>query len=88
MSGTRVKTMTAPLIAPRISPRTRTARTTTTPNSSGWPFIWTAAITLVSAIIEPIERSIPPPITQIAWATAASASGSAEIARAWAPATP
>ena len=50
--------------------------TTATANSSLWPFIRDAAMTLVRAIIEPIERSIPPEMTTIAWATAASASGS------------
>ena len=57
-------------------------------NSSRWPFISDAATTLVSAIIEPIDRSIPPEITTIAWATAASASGRTEIARPWMPGTP
>ena len=47
-----------------------------------------ADTTLVSAIIEPIERSIPPAITMTAWATAASARGRTEIARPWMPATP
>ena len=48
----------------------------------------TAAITLTRAIIEPIERSIPPDMTTIACATAARARGSTEIARPWMPATP
>ena len=37
--------------------------TTAMPNSSLWPFICVAATTLVRAIIEPIERSIPPLMT-------------------------
>ncbi len=62
--------------------------TTATPNSSLWPFIAVAATTLVNAIIEPIDRSIPPEMTTIACATAARASGSTEIARPWTPVTP
>ena len=45
-------------------------------------------MTLVSAIIEPIERSIPPAITTTAWATAAKPSGRIEIPSPWIPATP
>ena len=55
------------------------------PNSSLWPFISEAAMTLVSAIIEPTDRSIPPEITTMACATAARASGRAEMARPWTP---
>ena len=58
------------------------------PNSSDWPFIRTAATTLVRAIIDPIDRSRPPEMTTIAWATAARASGRTEIARPWMPVTP
>ena len=88
MSGTRVATTSAPLTAPSRRPRSSTPMTTTTPNSSLWPFIRVAATTLVSAIIEPIERSIPPAITTTACATAAKARGSTEIARPWTPAAP
>ena len=88
MSGTRVRTTRPPLTAPSTRPRTSAPRTTATPNSSDWPFIRTAATTLTSAIIEPIERSIPPEMTTIACATAASARGSTEIARPWTPVTP
>ena len=88
MSGTRVTTTRLPLIAPRTRPRTSTPTTTAMPNSSLWPFIREAATTLVRAIIEPIDRSIPPEITTIAWPTAASASGRTEIARPWIPVTP
>ena len=42
-------------------------------------------MTPVRAIIEPIERSIPPEMTTTAWATAASASGRTEIAEALDP---
>ena len=62
--------------------------TTRTPNWSDWSFMRTAATTLVSAISEPIERSIPPDSTTTAWATAARASGSTEMPRPWTPATP
>ena len=57
--------------------------TTATPNSSLWPFIRVAETTLVSAIIEPIERSMPPAITTMAWATAARTSGRTDVARPW-----
>ena len=88
MSGTRVRTIRLPLTAPSATPRRSTPRTTATPNSSDWPFMRTAATTLISAIIEPIERSIPPAMTTMAWATAASARGRTEIARPWMPVTP
>ncbi len=88
MSGTRVMTTSEPLTAPSSRPSARTPRTTMTPNSSLWPFIWEAATTLVNAIIDPIERSIPPEITMIACAAAASASGRTELASPWIPATP
>ena len=88
MSGTRVMTTRAPLMMPRIRPRTRTPRTTGTANASGWSFMSTAAVTLVSAIIEPIDRSMPPEMTTMAWATAAIASGSAPMARPWSWAAP
>ena len=54
-----------------------------TANTSLWPCIRTAAVTLVSAIIGPTERSMPPEITTIVWATAAKASGRRAIARPW-----
>ena len=47
-----------------------------------------ADTTLVSAIIDPIERSIPPEMTTTAWATAASASGSTEMPRPWSAVAP
>ena len=53
--------------------------TTATANPSAWSFISTADVTLVSAIIEPTDRSIPPEMTTIAWATAANAIGRAPI---------
>ncbi len=59
--------------------------TMTTANSSLWPFIVSAATTLVSAIIDAIERSIPPAMTMTACATAANASGSTALARRWMP---
>jgi hypothetical protein len=48
----------------------------------------TAATTLVRAIIDPIDRSMPPEMTTMAWATAARASGSTEMPRPWMPGTP
>jgi hypothetical protein len=50
--------------------------------------MFAAATTLVRAIIDPIERSIPPEITTIAWAVAASARGRTAFARAWTPVGP
>ena len=46
---------------------------TTSANSSLAPFISTAAVTLVTAIIEATERSMPPPMTTIACAATAKA---------------
>ena len=46
------------------------------------PFMTVAETTLVSAIIGPTERSMPPEMTTMAWATAASAIGSAINPRA------
>ena len=42
-------------------------------------------MTFVSAITEPIDRSIPPEMTTIAWPTAAKATGSEAIASASRP---
>ncbi len=39
----------------------------------------------VSAITEPIDRSMPPEITTIAWPAAANATGSEAMARASSP---
>ena len=88
MSGTFVTTTRAPLIAPTTSPSPRTATTTPTPNRSPWPFIRTAEVTLASAIIEPTDRSMPPEMTTIVWATAANAIGRIAIARPWIAAGP
>ena len=79
MSGTLVTTTSAPLMAPSRSPCRSTRRTTRTANSSLFPFMSAAAVTLVSAIIEPTDRSMPPAMTTIAWATAARATGSAGL---------
>ena len=62
--------------------------TTATPNCSDCPSIRVAATTLMSAICEPTDRSMPPEMTTIAWATAARASGRTEMARPWTPVTP
>ena len=83
MSGTRVTITRPPLTAPSTIPRPSTSSTTTMANSSLWPFIIVAETTLVSAIIDPIERSIPPLITTMACATAASARGRIDVARPW-----
>ena len=77
MSGTRVMTISAPLIAPRTRPRRSTSGTTRSANSSLAPAIRTAAVTLVSAIIEAIERSMPPAMTTTVCAATANAKGSA-----------
>ena len=45
-------------------------------------------MTLARAIIEPTDRSIPPEITTIAWATAANAIGRMSIERATMPPGP
>jgi hypothetical protein len=42
----------------------------------------------VKAIIAPIDRSIPPEITTIAWPTAANASAAADTANPWMPVGP
>ena len=88
MSGTRVTTTSTPLTAPSPSPSSSVPMTTTIANSSLWPFIRVADTTLVSAIIEPMDRSMPPARTTTAWATAASASGSTEMPSPCTPATP
>ncbi len=73
MSGTRVMTMRIPLIAPRRRPSRSTSGTTRIANSSLAPAINLAAVTLVSAIIDAIERSMPPPITTMVCAATANA---------------
>ena len=55
---------------------------------SGYAFMSAAEMTLIRAMIEPMERSIPPPMTTIACPTAASASGSTALARLWMPGGP
>ena len=57
-------------------------------NSGLAPSISTAAVTLVSAIIEAIERSMPPAITTTVWAATAKANGSAAETRPTMPAEP
>ena len=81
MSGTFVKTITTPLTPPTSRPMASTSSTTPIPNSPLWPFISEAQTTLVSAICDPIERSMPPLMTTTACATAARASGRTPIAR-------
>ena len=65
-------------------PMSRTSTTTGT-DSSGALSSSTAAMTFVSAMTEPIDRSIPPEITTIAWPAAANATGSEAMARASSP---
>ena len=62
--------------------------TIATPVSSLCPRIEAAATTFVRAIMAPMERSIPPDMTTMAWATAASARGAIEMANPWMPVTP
>ena len=88
MSGTRVMTTRAPLVVPITTPRSNTPTTTPTPNASLWPSIRLAAMTLVSAMTEPIDKSSPPAMTTTAWATAANARGRIEIPRPCTPARP
>ena len=83
MSGTRVTTMSDPLIAPTTSPSSEHAEDDEDGDAVALAFIRTAAVTLVSAIIEATDRSMPPEMTTIAWATAANATGSTPIARPW-----
>ena len=82
MSGTRVMTTRPPLMAPSTSPSSKHGEDDGDADLLGWPFIRTAATTLVRAIIEPIDRSIPPEMTTIACPTAASASGRTEMRQA------
>ena len=65
MSGTLVTTTRVPLIVPAESHQ-QDADDDETANSSDWPCIWDAAVTLMRAIIEPTERSIPPEMTTMA----------------------
>ena len=89
MSGTRVTTMSDPLIAPRTQAHQEDAEHDDDARTASlWPFIRTADVTLVRAMIEPTDRSIPPEITTIAWATAANAMGRAPIARFWSSGAP
>ena len=82
MSGTRVMTTSTPLMMPRIETQHEHADDHRDRERLGLVLHETAAVTLVSAIIEPIDRSMPPEMTTIAWATAAIASGSAPIGEA------
>ena len=88
MSGTRVITMSAPLIAPSTRPISSTKAPPRFANSSLLPSMRVAAVTLVSAIIEAIDRSTPPAITTIAWPAAAKAKGSAARTSEPKPAAP
>src|SRR5690606_10256720 len=66
----------------------RTPRTMPMAAVSLRPSIRAAETTLVSAIIEPTERSMPRAMTTTAWATEANASGITEMARPWIPEAP
>ena len=75
MSGTRVTTTRRPLTSADDEAHEQDEHDDEH-RSSAALCISTAAMTLVNAMTEPIERSIPPEITTIAWAAAASATGS------------
>ena len=82
-SGTREKTTMRPFTAPIAAPARRTATARSRDCSKHAFSIVRAARTLATAIMDPIERSIPPAITTTACAAAAKASGSAPIASDW-----
>jgi hypothetical protein len=73
ISGTRLNTIRAPLMAPRIRPSSSTMTTTAAPKASLSPAINRAAVTLVRAIMAATERSMPPPITTTVCAATAKA---------------
>ncbi len=54
---------------------TRIASPITSVIASGWPSMVRAATQLVSTIIAPTDRSMPPAMTITAWATARKANG-------------
>ena len=86
MSGTRVTTTRPPLMAPRTRPRSSTPTATTDAELRALALHRRPRQRRSSApSCEPIERSIPPEMTTIAWATAARASGRTEMARPWTP---
>ena len=74
MSGTRVTTISAPLINPMARPTERTIKAAGTPAIRS---IKTAAVTAQTAIIEATERSMPPTMTTTAMPAVAKAKGSA-----------
>ncbi len=80
-SGMREKATTRPFSNPWPAPATNTR----IESASDWPkvacCITLAERTFDTAIIEPIERSMPPLMTTIACAAAASASGRAPSAK-------
>ena len=84
MSGTRLITTSPPFTRPVRMPMRSTARTIGT-DSSGALRSSTAEMTFVSAMTDPIERSMPPEITTIAWPAAANATGSEAMAKASRP---
>ena len=65
ISGTRLITTRVPFTRPMRTPMTRTSRTIGTESSGAFKSS-TAAMAFVSAITEPIDRSMPPEITTIA----------------------
>ncbi len=81
MSGTRESDDGVPLMAPMTTPRPRTTATAGTPHSSLAPSMRRAATTLVSAIIEPIDRSTPPVRTATSGRPRRDAQGRTAIAR-------
>ena len=88
MSGTRVTTISAPLIAPMATPTPRTASTIRPDCPPLAPSISTAPVTLATDIMAAMDRSIPPAITTIAMPRVASANGKADRARLSKPVSP
>ena len=89
MSGTRVMTTRLPLMAPEQEPEQEDADDDDDPELLGLVLHEDGGDDAREGHHRaPIDRSIPPEMTTIAWATAASASGRTEMARPWMPETP
>ena len=74
MSGTRVTTIRMPLTAPSAKPMQQHERHDEQRDIPRWrPSIIAAAVTLVSAIIEATDRSMPPAMTTMVCAATAKA---------------
>src|SRR2546421_415542 len=79
MSGTRVRTMIAPLSAPARVTSNSTINATPSEKFRSWPTIARRESTLARAIKAPTERSMPPPSTTMVCATAANARGAFSV---------